>query len=193
MRPGLHRSHVPPGVCWGWRVKIWTAFFWMTRGLRNCLCAARREGTFTDRGSHGGIRWAGRRLASRQRLGRGAHHADAGDSVVDARGASLSLAAQVKGFLDFVPDGRIQGVIFNRMNPMMGRRMAPELEKWVSGCSAACRRGTCSGWRTATWASPSPTGRARRNCGRRSPPWGGGWRIRSIWTGFWSWLRLRRS
>ena len=49
--------------------------------------------------------------------------------VVDARGASLSLAAQVKGFLDFVPDGRIQGVIFNRMNPMMGRRMAPELEK----------------------------------------------------------------
>ena len=49
--------------------------------------------------------------------------------VVDARGASLSLAAQVKGFLDFVPDGRIQGVIFNRMNPMLGRRMAPELEK----------------------------------------------------------------
>ena len=49
--------------------------------------------------------------------------------VVDARGASLSLAAQVKGFLDFVPDGRIRGVIFNRMNPMMGRRMAPELEK----------------------------------------------------------------
>ena len=49
--------------------------------------------------------------------------------VVDARGASLSLAAQVKGFLDFVPDGRIRGVIFNRMNPMMGRRLAPELEK----------------------------------------------------------------
>ena len=49
--------------------------------------------------------------------------------VVDAKGASLSLAAQVKGFLEYVPRdeggkeikcvSRIGGVLFNRISPMI--------------------------------------------------------------------------
>lgn len=37
--------------------------------------------------------------------------------VVDGRGAALSLLAQVQGFLDFRPDHRIVGVIWNRLPP----------------------------------------------------------------------------
>lgn len=45
--------------------------------------------------------------------------------IVDGRGASLSLAALIRGFLDYLPQGeaprpsRIAGVIFNRVSPGM--------------------------------------------------------------------------
>lgn len=49
--------------------------------------------------------------------------------VVDAKGASLSLAAQIKGFMEYTPPdgwgvngqkrGNIAGVLFNRMSPMI--------------------------------------------------------------------------
>ena len=38
--------------------------------------------------------------------------------VADAKGASSSLLAVIEGFLDFVPDSRIRGVLFNRISPM---------------------------------------------------------------------------
>lgn len=37
--------------------------------------------------------------------------------LVDARGAALSLLAQIEGFLKYRPDSRIAGVIFNRLSP----------------------------------------------------------------------------
>nr|WP_207747849.1 cobyrinate a,c-diamide synthase [Clostridium sp. D33t1_170424_F3] len=37
--------------------------------------------------------------------------------LVDARGAALSLLAQIEGFLRYRPDSRIAGVIFNRLSP----------------------------------------------------------------------------
>lgn len=59
--------------------------------------------------------------------------------VVDARGASVSLAAQIQGFLDYVPrdeEGRrlsggqgIAAVIFNRMSPVMYGRMKELVEQ----------------------------------------------------------------
>lgn len=59
--------------------------------------------------------------------------------VVDAKGASVSLAAQIHGFLDYVPrddagvalkNGRpIAGVLFNRMSPMMYGRMKQMIEE----------------------------------------------------------------
>ncbi len=39
--------------------------------------------------------------------------------VVDCRGQSVSVAALVKGFLDFRKDSRISAVVFNRLSPML--------------------------------------------------------------------------
>lgn len=49
--------------------------------------------------------------------------------VVDGKGSSLSLAAQIKGFLDYQKDSRICGVILNKTNKMVGERLRPEIEK----------------------------------------------------------------
>jgi len=38
--------------------------------------------------------------------------------VVNAKGASVSLLAVIEGFLNFLPDSRISGVIFNNITPM---------------------------------------------------------------------------
>ncbi|MBR5927254.1 MAG: cobyrinic acid a,c-diamide synthase, partial [Spirochaetia bacterium] len=38
--------------------------------------------------------------------------------VVDAKSSGASLLAAVEGFLHFVPDSRIKGVLFNRISPM---------------------------------------------------------------------------
>ena len=49
--------------------------------------------------------------------------------VVDGKGSSLSLAAQIKGFLDYQKDSHICGVILNKTNKMVGERLRPEIEK----------------------------------------------------------------
>ena len=49
--------------------------------------------------------------------------------VVDGKGSSLSLAAQIKGFLDYQKDSHICGVILNKTNKMVGDRLRPEIEK----------------------------------------------------------------
>ena len=43
--------------------------------------------------------------------------------IVNSRGMSVSLAAYIKGFLEYRADSRIRGVIFNRMSPMLYPRM----------------------------------------------------------------------
>lgn len=47
--------------------------------------------------------------------------------LVDGRGKSLSLLAEIKGFLEFTEDSRIAGVILNRISPMM----YPELKAMI--------------------------------------------------------------
>ena len=49
--------------------------------------------------------------------------------VLDGKGSSLSLAAQVNGFLDYRKDSHICGVILNKTNKMVGERLRPEIEK----------------------------------------------------------------
>ena len=49
--------------------------------------------------------------------------------VVDGKGSSLSLAAQIKGFLEYQKDSHIHGVILNKTNKMVGERLRPEIEK----------------------------------------------------------------
>lgn len=49
--------------------------------------------------------------------------------VVDGKKSSLSLAALVKGFLEYAPDSHIRGVILNRTSPAMAERLKPHLEK----------------------------------------------------------------
>ena len=49
--------------------------------------------------------------------------------VLDCKGASLSLAAEIKGFLEYRKDSRIRGVILNRISPVMAERLVPEIEK----------------------------------------------------------------
>ena len=49
--------------------------------------------------------------------------------IVNSRGMSVSLAAYVKGFLDYKKDSHIKGVIFNQMSPMLYPRMKKLLEE----------------------------------------------------------------
>ena len=49
--------------------------------------------------------------------------------VTDARGMSLSVLAELKGFLDFRKDSGISGVIFNRMSKSMYQLLAPMVEE----------------------------------------------------------------
>ncbi len=48
--------------------------------------------------------------------------------VVDGKKSGLSLAAMVKGFLEYKPDSRICGVILNRVSPVMADRLRPYLK-----------------------------------------------------------------
>ncbi len=48
--------------------------------------------------------------------------------VIDGKKSSLSLAALVKGFLEYEKDSHIRGVILNRTSPMMAERLRPLLE-----------------------------------------------------------------
>lgn len=49
--------------------------------------------------------------------------------IVNSRGMSSSLAAYVKGFLEYRKNSRIQGVILNQMSPMLYPRMKKLLEE----------------------------------------------------------------
>lgn len=57
--------------------------------------------------------------------------------VVDGKKSSLSLAALVKGFLEYRPDSRIGGVILNRTGPAMEQRLRPYLEELGVACLGA--------------------------------------------------------
>ena len=52
--------------------------------------------------------------------------------ILDARGASLSLVAQLQGFLRFRTHSQIAGVLLNRCTAMQYRMLAPVLEKACS-------------------------------------------------------------
>lgn len=49
--------------------------------------------------------------------------------ILDCKGASLSLAAEVKGFLSYQAPSMIKGVILNRLSPMLYSRLKPAIEE----------------------------------------------------------------
>ncbi len=49
--------------------------------------------------------------------------------IVDARGMSVSITAQVKGFLEYRRDSRIAGVILNRLSPGLYPRVKEQIER----------------------------------------------------------------
>lgn len=49
--------------------------------------------------------------------------------IVNSRGMSVSLAAYIKGFLDYKENSHIVGVIFNQMSPMLYPRMKELVER----------------------------------------------------------------
>ena len=49
--------------------------------------------------------------------------------IVNSRGASLSILATIKGFLDFRPDSRIRAVILNQVSPMIYAQLKPLIEQ----------------------------------------------------------------
>lgn len=49
--------------------------------------------------------------------------------VLDGRGKGLSLCAELQGFLRFREDSRIQGVLLNRVSPMLYPRMKAAIEE----------------------------------------------------------------
>ncbi len=48
--------------------------------------------------------------------------------LVNCRGASLSILAVIRGFLDYRKDSRIRGVILNRVSPMIYGQLKPLIE-----------------------------------------------------------------
>ena len=49
--------------------------------------------------------------------------------VVNSRGMSISLAAYIKGFMEYKENSHIKGVIFNQMSPMLYPRMKKLVEE----------------------------------------------------------------
>lgn len=49
--------------------------------------------------------------------------------IVNAKGMSLSVLAQIKGFLEYKKDSRICGVILNQMSGMICKALAPKIEQ----------------------------------------------------------------
>lgn len=49
--------------------------------------------------------------------------------IVNSKGMSVSLAAYIKGFLEFQENSRIKGVVFNQMSPMLYPRMKALVEE----------------------------------------------------------------
>lgn len=49
--------------------------------------------------------------------------------VLRPKGASLTLAAQVRGLRDFRPDSHLAGILLNECSPMLYRTLAPMLER----------------------------------------------------------------
>lgn len=49
--------------------------------------------------------------------------------IVNAKGMSVSVLAQIKGFLEYKKDSRIRGVILNQMSQMMCRELTPFIER----------------------------------------------------------------
>lgn len=57
--------------------------------------------------------------------------------IVDGKKCSLSVAALIQGFLAYQKNSHIQGVICNRMSPMLCQRLVPKIEELgvrVLGC-----------------------------------------------------------
>ena len=48
--------------------------------------------------------------------------------IVSCRGASLSILAMIKGFLEYRPDSRIKAVILNQISPMIYGQLKPLIE-----------------------------------------------------------------
>lgn len=53
--------------------------------------------------------------------------------VVNAKGASSSLVAATEGFLNYMPESMIKGVIFNRITPMNYKYVCSVMEKRFNG------------------------------------------------------------
>ena len=53
--------------------------------------------------------------------------------VVNGKGASLSILAAIQGFLDFLPENHISGVILNQCGQSTYQALKPEIEKRFSG------------------------------------------------------------
>ena len=49
--------------------------------------------------------------------------------IVNSRGMSISLAAYIKGFMEYKENSHIKGVIFNQMSPMLYPRMKKLVEE----------------------------------------------------------------
>lgn len=49
--------------------------------------------------------------------------------IVDGRGASLSIVAMIKGFLDYQADSQIRGVILNQVSPMLYGPLKARIEE----------------------------------------------------------------
>ena len=78
--------------------------------------------------------------------------------VINARGAAMTLAAVVKGIVEFRPDSNIRGILLNRVSAMLYPRLKAMLEtelEWIgTGKSRSldiCRKMKCSIWKAVIW------------------------------------------
>ena len=64
--------------------------------------------------------------------------------IVNSKGMSVSLAAYIKGFLEYKKDSRIKGVIFNQMSPYA---LSQNEESWWKRSLASKYWAMCQGWK----------------------------------------------
>lgn len=126
-RAGLHRPHVSPVGAGGGEPQSGSLSFCQKYGtgtVRPLCCRARGCGV---RRGHGFLRWAGPdHPRSAWEL------TDALDLpvllVVQPKGASVTLAAEIQGLVHFKPESHIAGILLNDCSEKLFRMLKPLLE-----------------------------------------------------------------
>ena len=132
MRSSAGRTTSTPcstGRCWGWRATIWIYSFPPRRRRAASTPAARRATVPPSVRGPWALRWPERYQHHGQRLAGGGYIESARAAGGGCgQGASLTLAAQIKGLQSFRTPSHLAGILLNDCKPGLYKMLAPMLE-----------------------------------------------------------------